>query len=287
MFSRIIKDPLFSFLILGALILVLYSFLNTGKTSIEDNKIIVTDEDVDRIVQLYERTWNQPPDSLALSRLINDEIKSNIYYNEGLRLNLDHNDEIIRRRLVQKYEFLIEDLIDGTDPTDEELRQFYDDNQDNYKTPKSYSFNHFYFSPDELTDAEKSAKRFYDSNLSSDPNAPKGKSNNFFIQSPLISKEVSSLWQEFGKNFGDQVNLIKKQGWHPPVRSGYGWHVLYVLGIDNPQSISFESIRTRINDDFKQKALRDYNAKVYESLKEEYTVDYRLNKWKTIERWAK
>ena len=96
-----------------------------------------------------------------------------------------------------------------------------------------------------------------------------------------------NLWQEFGKAFGDQVSTIDQLGWHRPVSSGFGWHVLHITEIESPEPIKFETIISRISEDFKQQALRDYNAKVYESLKEEYSVDYRLNKWKTIELWAK
>ncbi len=282
MLSKILKDPLFSFVIIAGLIFLLYSALSTGESALEENYIVITDEDIDRLITSYQRTWNEAPDTTALHRLINEEIKSSIYYNEGLRLNLDHNDEIIRRRLVQKYEFLMEDLIGGQDPSEKDLKVFYEDNKDLYKSLIEFSFHHYYFSPDQLEDPQEAANEYYKKVMQEGHKTSIDEANTFFIPSPLINKDVPTLWQEFGKNFGDTVGTINQLGWQKPIRSGYGWHVIYIDAINDAKPMPYETVKDKVKTDFKQLILKDYNDKMYQTLKSTYSIDYRLNRWKNL-----
>ena len=122
--KKIIEEPLVHFLLLGGLIFVLYGFLNKNSENPAGNTIIIQDSDVLRLTKAYQQSWNKTPDAATLKDLIDNEVESEMLYREALRLNLDHNDEIIRRRLKQKYEFLVKDLSISSPPTDAELKQF-------------------------------------------------------------------------------------------------------------------------------------------------------------------
>jgi hypothetical protein len=65
-----------------------------------------------------------------------------------LKLGLDADDEIIRRRLVQKYEFVQEDLAIPSEPTDAQLLAYYHQHLDGYPCSANGTFTHAYFSPD-------------------------------------------------------------------------------------------------------------------------------------------
>ena len=70
-------------------------------------------------------------------------------------MGLERGDTIIRRRLVQKIEFLTEDLVDQLEPTDEALQAYFEQNLETYRDPELRTFTHIYFSVDGL-------KRFLD-----------------------------------------------------------------------------------------------------------------------------
>ena len=109
--SRLIREPLVHFLLIGGGLFILYSFLHPEENRLDNNTILIVDSDVDRLIKAYQQNWNTRPDSSTLQKLLEEEIKSEIFYREALRMQLDHNDEIIRRRLKQKYEFLVKDLV--------------------------------------------------------------------------------------------------------------------------------------------------------------------------------
>ena len=65
-------------------------------------------------------------DVAELDRLVEAEVKEEILYREGLALGLDKDDEIVRRRMAQKMQFLAEDVAAAHQPTDAELKAWFD-----------------------------------------------------------------------------------------------------------------------------------------------------------------
>jgi len=88
-------------------------------------RIKVTKDQIRRIADNYRVTYGGTPSEQEVSALVKAYVKDEIYYREALKLGLERDDEIIRRRLVQKYQFLQQDLAITAEPTDTQLRDFY------------------------------------------------------------------------------------------------------------------------------------------------------------------
>ena len=65
-----------------------------------------------------------------------------------MNLNAVANDEIIKRRLAQKMNFLAEDIAALQNPSDDELRSWFGRNSSRFAMPARASFHHLYFSSD-------------------------------------------------------------------------------------------------------------------------------------------
>ena len=113
--KNFLKEPLVHFLMIGVALFFLYSIVGTNEI---DNKIIINQYDLNEIVAKWNLQWQRDPTPQELKGLLDNYIKEEIYYREALAMNLDHNDEIIRRRLAQKMKFLSQDLAESSDPTD-------------------------------------------------------------------------------------------------------------------------------------------------------------------------
>ena len=75
-------------------------------------------------------------------------------------MGLNKHDQVIRRHLAQKLEFLAKDLVALTPPTEEELQAHFTKHQDRYQEPALYTFAQVFIDPDKrgnatLADAEK------------------------------------------------------------------------------------------------------------------------------------
>lgn len=282
MIKKIIQEPLIHFVLIGAAIFFIYNVMNADAKTSSGENIVIADSDIDRIVEIYERTWSQSPDEKTLQALVQSHVDQEIMYLEGLKLNLDHNDEIIKRRLVQKYEFLVKDLSTADVATDDDLEAFYQDYKERYQSPRKVSFHHFYFSPDRHDNpkelATKAIENWSTSQIEKDQY--RDGSDPFFISSPQQSQTKDQLWQNFGKRFGDELMKVSYIGWYGPIESGLGWHVLYIDDIELPQQAPFDQVKDDVQKDYQEQQLIDYNQKIMESLRAEYNVQYDLSRWK-------
>src|SRR5262249_35840153 len=101
----------------------------------------------DRLSSLYRVQFGAAPGVAQLQVIVDDYIDDEVLYREALRLGLAEDDEIVRRRLIQKLEFLRRDSF-STSPSSAELRAYYNAHPDQFTTPARASFTQVFFSAD-------------------------------------------------------------------------------------------------------------------------------------------
>jgi len=279
--KNLLKEPLLHFLLIGGGLFFLYSFLNPNEEQIANNVIKIEESDVDRLVKAYEQNWSAPPDKETLKSLLTEEIKSEVFYREALRMQLDHNDEIIRRRLKQKYEFLVKDLADSQQPNEAALKAFYEEKSELYKEPTKLSFSQIYFSPDKRQQPLADAQGVLQQVLSQPAKElePKQLSDNFHLQNYFADRDYNDVRQLFGQDFAKVIFSLEKEGWSSPIQSGYGIHLVNITTIQNELIKPYEVVKENVLADWKIAQQGLYNEQLYENLLQKYEVDYDLGKW--------
>jgi hypothetical protein len=276
MYFKFFKEPLVHFVLIGALIFLYYSWKKQGINSNDSYDITLDEGDINRLNETYQQSWNEKPDSNILKTLIEEEIKSEIFYREAQRLNLDHNDEIIRRRLYQKFEFLVKDMIDAVAPTEEDLQEFYNFNKSKlYIKPKSISFYHINYS-DKAN--QKSFERAFvelniilKKNLNFDEKNLRG--DNSHLPKFQMNKSFSDLTATFGNEFASTVIDWGKLGWiNKPIPSEFGHHLVYVSDILAQSTFDFESVKDNVIQDWKEQERMKYNESIFTNLKSRYRI---------------
>ena len=99
----LLHDPFLHFLLLGVAIFAGAQLLRPVAA---DDRITVRP---DRLAETFARQYGRSPGATELNELIDRYVREEIYFREGLELGLEQDDEIVRRRVVQKYEFLQQD----------------------------------------------------------------------------------------------------------------------------------------------------------------------------------
>ena len=80
--------------------------------------------------------------------MVENKVQQEILYREALAMGLDKDDEIVKRRMAQKMQFLAEDVAAAREPTTAELKSWFEKNSAKFAQPPRLSFRHLYFSPD-------------------------------------------------------------------------------------------------------------------------------------------
>ena len=131
-----LREPLVHFLLLGALLFALFNWLG-GDTGPMSNRITVAQAQVEQLAAAFGKTWQRPPTEAELKGLVDEYVREEIAYREAVAMGLDRDDTIIRRRMRQKLEFLVEDAAGATPATDAELQAYLDAHPDAFRVEGS------------------------------------------------------------------------------------------------------------------------------------------------------
>src|SRR3972149_5681562 len=108
------REPLVHFLAMGALLFLFFEW--RGGSGPGSSRIAIAPGLVEHLASGFARTWQRPATDAELKGLIDDYVKEEIATREAVGMGLDRDDTIIRRRLRQKLEFLVEDAASSSPP---------------------------------------------------------------------------------------------------------------------------------------------------------------------------
>ena len=272
---KLLREPLLHFMLIGAAIYLLYG-LFTESVPEEDNKtIVVTAAEVEWMQTSWRKRWNRPPIDKELDGLIQQYVKETVLYREALTMGLNQHDQVIRRRLAQKLEFLAKDLVALTPPTEEELRTYFEKHLDRYQEPALYTFTQVFIDPDKRGDAtlaeaeEIKARLIAQGDTIDDPGAL---GDSFMLQNYYPQKDQAEIQKQFGSGFAESLVDLAPRQWHGPVLSGYGVHLVYVSHISEPPAPVFAAVRKRVTQDWTADKGEELNERFYANLRDQYRI---------------
>lgn len=265
-----IKEPLVHFALLGVLIFGLFSLVGEQDS---ENEILIDDSDIDHLVELWQLQWQRPPTEEELQGLITKYVDQEILYREALKMNLDHNDEIVKRRLAQKMEFLGNDLSSLVNPpTDENLKTYFDEHQEEYKTDYQYTLYQVVFTTDKHQDPIAKANQVLEESATTDISSIKSKGDSFALNFSYSNASATSLKRSFGDAFVDQLPELTTGQWTGPIRSGFGAHLVYLKEKTEPQIPEFTKVRNEVLRDFEYAMEQQSKDAIKNELKKSYTI---------------
>ena len=196
-------------------------------------------------------------------------------YREALTMGLNQHDQVIRRRLAQKLEFLAKDLVALTPPTEEELQSYFDEYQERYQQPVLYTFTQVFIDPDKRGDATLADAEGIKATLIAQGDAIEDAGalgDDFMLQNYYPKKDQVEIQKLFGGGFTESLLELSPGQWHGPVLSGYGVHLVYVSNISEPPAPVFAEVRERVVQDWTADRSEELNDAFYANLREQYTV---------------
>ena len=277
----IFKEPLVHFFLLGLLIVVVFEF--EGSPLEEDSKVITIDRDV-LINHMQYRSKSFEYEKFALmleqlspkqtEKLLEEFIREEVLFREAKSLNLGEEDYIIRQRMVQKVEYLLRAAeIKGSVQPEE----FYSLNKERYLIPRKITFTHIFFGKQERgswAEAERSAKKLLTESLGTPPENGKeiNSGDRFIFHKNYVEKSSEHVSSHFGKEFSDALFKSGLDKWEGPIKSAYGYHIVFVSNIFEEKLQNLEEIYDQVEWDAKQAAITELTETFILDLKKKYKV---------------
>jgi peptidyl-prolyl cis-trans isomerase C len=276
MLRRFAREPLVHFLVAGTVLFGLATLYervtNTGANA---NQIQVSAPEIQRLREVWIRQWGRSPDSRQMESLINDYVRDEVLYREALASGLDKDDTIIRRRLVEKMEFLSQELASAT-PSDKDLQEYFDQHRDTFRIPAQIAFTHIYFSTSKRgSAAEGDAGRALARLSSHQTSSPELSSlgDPFMLQNEYPLQTQQQVKELFGDEFARNLFQLESGAWAGPFRSGYGFHLVRVLQKLPSRIPELPEVRGQVLTDFKNHRLQTASEAFYAQLRRKYQVD--------------
>lgn len=267
--SSILREPLMHFLAGGALLFVLYGLVSSEDFTAPD-EIVVDDATVNAIVTSFTRTWQRPPNPTELRGLVDNWIREEVLYREGLTMRLNENDPVIRRRVAQKVEFIAEGMIE-LEPDEAELQQWLAEHAENYRVPDAYSLHQIYFDPDRHGDRLDTVLAEALAGLTSGGTTQFGDPTLLPERFDDTAEDV--IGRVVGARFAGALQDLPIGTWSGPVESDFGVHLVLVEQVEKGYLPSLEEVRDSVERDVLRALTEESNAAFYAALRDAYTVN--------------
>ncbi len=271
---RPLREPLVHFLLAGAALFVAHAWLNRGASEGGDEPGVVriTAAEVEWLTEAWARQWRRPPTDTELRGLVTEYARERLLAREALEMGLDENDTIVRRRLAQKMEFLVEDTARLVEPTEDELHRLYSEGRERYQVPARVSFRQIFFR------TEAAARRGM-ADLSTRDAAELGEPT--LLEPEHAGADPQVVTSLFGGEFADRVLALEPGRWEGPVRSAYGFHLVRVSERLAAQQRAFGEVRAQVLDEWQRIQQTRTSERLFAELARKYelVVDESVRPW--------
>jgi hypothetical protein len=275
-FKRWLREPLLHFLLLGAMLFVIYGLINERAGAMQPTQeIALTPSDVRQLDSLFQAQWRRPPTPEEFGIMVENRIQEEVLYREAMALDLARDDTVVKRRMAQKMQFLAEDMAAAREPTMAQLKAWFDQHRDEFALPGRVSFRLLYFSPDlrgqrAQADAAKALARL--SAESGNSRLAASLADPFMLQDAYSDRTPEQLAREFGSPFASAIFKLKPGSWQGPVESGFGWHLVWVDSVIPGRTPAFEEAEADVKTAWLAEQKAQAWRATYGAMRAKYTV---------------
>lgn len=270
MISRLSREPLLQFLVLGAILFGLYGLF--GKRNVEaPEKIVVSALRIATLGDGFARTWRRAPNEQELQGLIEDYIRDEVFYREGRATGLDRDDVVIRRRVRQKMEFLAENM---PEPGDEDLAAYLTSNPERFRVEEQVTFRQVFLSFTRRAHTIASDSKQVASVLARADGAVDATAlgDPFMLGEEFRGVSPSKVTSLFGDSIAKQIFVMEKGAWQGPISSSFGQHFIFISeripGVLPP----LDTVRTAVRREWANEKRLEAERKLYVSLRQRYEI---------------
>ena len=264
-----LKEPLVHFLLAGLALFLFFAWRGDAVDP-ESRTITITEAQVERLAASWAQTWQRPPTEAEIDGLIRDFVKEEVYYREGMRLGLDQDDTIIRRRIRSKMEFLASSELENEAPDDAILQAMLDKNPQAYAKDARYSFDQIYLTAQDEAAARTRATQMLAA-LNSGADWQKLGDAISLPRSPE-AVDRTRIASDFGDDFAASLAGLKPGAWAGPVASGFGLHLIRIRAVQASAKPKLADVRQRLENDWRAQTVKDREVKAYQALLDGYTI---------------
>lgn len=224
--DSLLKEPFVHFCVLGVALFGLWSITGGEEEEAEGparEAVFVSSDVIDGARLDFVEVHGDDPDAAQLQALVDEVVNEEILYRAGRAAGLDKGDPIVRRRVVQKMRYLLEEGASTVPPPDDAIDAWIAAHPP--AASNSAALTHVFFDGTRRTNAEDDARSALDA-VDGGADGPPGGDPTAF-GSPLTMRPLDRYRRELGPAFADGIADLPVGDWSL-VPSTFGWHVVRI-----------------------------------------------------------
>src|SRR4051812_34655616 len=139
---KLLGEPMLHFLVIGIALFGAYQWVSPGDSG--GRRIVITQGVVGDLVAQHVAAKGREPSTTELNYLIESYVREEILYREGVKLGLELDDIVVKRRVRQKIEMIAEEDASTRAPTDADLSAYLAANQARFVQPALLTFEQLF-----------------------------------------------------------------------------------------------------------------------------------------------
>ena len=265
----LLREPLLHFLLIGMLLFLLYG--KVAPPSSDGNRITVDQAAISALAGQFQATWSRPPTPEELKGLVDGYVRDEILYREGVALGLLKGDPVIKRRVRQKLEVLIEEEGRSGVASDAELSAYLSKNPAEFRMPPVLSFEQVLFNPGEYGDRLETAVTAAMAALNNGA-TPESQGKSSMLGTHVDKLPLDLVARDFGDDFAKALESAPIGQWLGPIRSGFGLHLVRISERKPGYLPSLDQARKAVTREWENDKRQAALADNYARLLKEYDV---------------
>jgi len=286
--KQLFKQPLLHFLLLGSTLFLLFALVSPRSGVAPGDKVIAINRDMLlTFMQYRSQTFNrqhfeQQLDAMTKEdrlQLINELVREEVLYREALAMGLNNNDYVIKRRMVQKLEYLTQGFITADASLPESaIGAYYKEHQQDYYIQPSATFTHVFFDykrhgrEEAVHLARETLRGLNDKQVGYTDAAQYG--DRFLYHSNYVERAPDYVAAHFGAATAESIFALTPDDkhWYGPFESVYGMHLVLLTRKSPGRVPALSEIHDRVRDDAEQESIRHKTETAIKDLIKSYSV---------------
>lgn len=261
MIRRWLREPLVHFLFAGAAIYAAMAWFGDPFAPTERTIVIDRTRQAE-IADGFARMMGRAPTDAELAALVERWLREEVLYREALRLGLDRDDPVVRRRLATKMDEIAAARAETEAASDAVLENWLKRHPARFADGGSVSFDQAWFGSEESARAALAGGQV--------------RGNPISLPARVEAVPLGEMREVFGLQFAQGLaGLSPAQAWQGPLPSGFGWHLVRLRERAAGRVPPLREIRAQVEADWRTATVAARRERAYRLLREAYRVERR------------
>src|SRR4051794_8713911 len=266
---RLLSEPMLHFVAIGIVLFSAYRWVSPNDSG--GRRLVITQGVIDDLVTQHVAAKGREPSPAELTHLLESYVRDEILYREGVRLGLERDDIVVKRRVRQKIEMIAEEDAATRAPTDEDLSAYLSANPARFVQPAILSFDQVFIG------ASRSGPRVVHAVAVTDEALRKGADPEELGTPTLLPHRMTRtpadlVAREFGASFAAALEKVPVGEWVGPIDSSFGSHYVRVANRTPAAIPQLAAVRDHVVREWENERRERARNDAYTKMRGEYQI---------------